>query len=432
MPNRKGYDLEEFEELAFGDSAAGITPAEWATFQSRWRTLTTKKLSGCFEFTGSAIKPKNWVGVVESDAFTLQVVPRGSKALSEPERVRLSRNIDRILRIAISGRTIQVTEADLAAGGSRFDSAVESMCDLVLMARRRKQLRRYVARTEVTSSFQGRLLFPAQAITSIRRPGAFACHWVEPNQSTPENLFLKWAIRVLRPWAGANARRRLDQCLAEFDDVSDEDGLPQYTRIRYDRLPGEYADAIRLAKSLVDGELPGLFAGTFRSRSELVFMPDVFELFVRRMTADVSSLLGLAVATKTGLSLGRWLSGPHTGKRCFEVIPDVELRPSGQSSTRLLIDAKWKWLRPESGVLGIDEGDVHQMVTYLHRFGCSQGMLVYPWLSDQASSAPAIRFETLGAVPLGITIARIPLLWEKVSEASAAIQSALMVASASP
>ena len=142
MPNRKGYDLEEFEELAFGDSAAGITPAEWATFQSRWRTLTTKKLSGCFEFTGSTIKPKNWVGVVESDAFTLQVVPRGSKALSEPQRVRLSRNIDRILRIAISGRTIQVTEADLAAGGSRFDSAVESLCDLVLMARRRKQLRR--------------------------------------------------------------------------------------------------------------------------------------------------------------------------------------------------------------------------------------------------------------------------------------------------
>ena len=78
----------------------------------------------------------------------------------------------------------------------------------------------------------------------------------------------------------------------------------EYTRIRYDRLPGEYADAIRLAKSLVDGELPGLFAGTFRSRSELVFMPDVFELFVRRMTADVSSSLGLPSQLKQGSHSG--------------------------------------------------------------------------------------------------------------------------------
>ena len=413
----KLFELDEYEDLPIGPGAAAISGSEWARFQTRWQTMTAKKLSACFEFTGSTIRPKNWVGVVATDTIVLEVSPRGAKRLDSTGRERLSSNIDQMLRIAISGPSIRLADAFLHGAGSRLDSAVESMCDRVLLARRRRVLRKYTARIEQTSAFRGRLLFPAEALNRIRRPGAFTCHWVEPNEDTADNLFLKWAMFALRASVGAAVRRRLDECLAEFDRVTNVDGMHAYKRIRFDRLPPEYVDAIRIAKSLVDGEIPDLFAGALSSRSELVFMPGIFERFVRRIAADAAARTGWMVTEKSGLPLATWESGPFAGAHCFRLIPDVEVRAPGVKASMLLLDAKWKPLRPTSHVLGVDEKDVYQMMTYLHRYNCSRGVLVYPSLTAASEDAPAVTLETRGRQPAWITIVRMPLLWEGVSDA---------------
>ena len=222
---------------------------------------------------------------------------------------------------------------------------------------------------------------------------------------------------ALRASVGAAVRRRLDECLAEFDRVTNVDGMHAYKRIRFDRLPPECVDAIRIAKSLVDGEIPDLFAGALSSRSELVFMPGIFERFVRRIAADAAARTGWIVTEKSGLPLATWESGPFAGAHCFRLIPDVEVRAPGVKASMLLLDAKWKPLRPTSHVLGVDEKDVYQMMTYLHRYNCSRGVLVYPSLTAPSEDAPAVTLETRGRHPAWITIVRMPLLWEGVSDA---------------
>jgi 5-methylcytosine-specific restriction endonuclease McrBC regulatory subunit McrC len=414
MPLPSKIELEEFEEVGVGRAATQIRPEQWEEIQVAWARSTRTRISKCFELGVGSIKPKNWIGTIAASRTVLEVVPRGAKGLSDRERTALSRNVDEMLRIGLTDRAIDLAEASLASGGSRFEPAVEMFADLTLDARHKKLIRTYRSTRETSRMLSGRLAFPAQALIELRRPGTFTGARVELHEDCHENRFLKSVALRLLPRVTGGVRRRLECVIADFDAVSDvSDVWSAYDGIRWDRLSADYREAIELGKSLLQGDVGGLLAGSLQSRSEIVYTPDLFETFVGRMTDSAARLHGLATHRKpSNTSLGSWLNGPRAGRNCFELFPDVELRRS--SKPIAVIDAKWKWLDLSSATVGMDEADVYQVATYGARLGCRAVALIYPCLaeSDPFDLAGGRLIQLAGSLaPLRVHVLAMPLLW---------------------
>jgi 5-methylcytosine-specific restriction endonuclease McrBC regulatory subunit McrC len=420
-------EREEFEQIRFGTGSDMLTPAEFSRITTIWKATTGREVDGFFEYGAGFVKPKNWVGSVAAGAVAIQVVPRGAKALSPADKALLDGNIGDMLHLAISQEAVPAGAGEVSSQGSRYEKAVEALCDLVLRARRGRVLRQYATRSELNRSLRGQLMFPGQALTEIGRPGLFLSRWVELDEDVPPNRFLKAVLLICRQRTGGWLRQRVDDVLAGFDAVSQpEEPFVELSRIRFERLPNDYIQAIHLAKSLMMGEAVGLFAGSVASRSEVVFMSPLFEAFVGKLARDVGKAIGLPAAVKErGRFFAKWESGPHAGTEAVEIVPDAELVDPESGRPVLLIDAKWKWLRPATPGLGIDADDVHQMHAYAARLNCRRAVLVYPWIGRDdpfPGGQPRLRAGRTQS-PMWVDVVCVPLMWADLDEAAARFRS---------
>ena len=89
-----------------------------------------------------------------------------------------------------------------------------------------------------------------------------------------------------------------------------------------------------------------------------------------------------------------------------EIYPDFILKKS--KKVEAILDAKYKRLEDENGKKNVSREDYFQVLTYMFRFSCDRGMLIYPYASEKekadSDSEPfylkdhdqKITFETLG------------------------------------
>lgn len=408
---------EEFSPISVGSHGA-LTPEMLLSLEKAWRLRTGKDPSKFFNYGPTSVTPKNWVGTLQTRYVRLEIVPRGALELADDDKNRLDRNLTQMLRLALGTGAVRLGEAAITHQGSLYDQSVDALCDRVLLARRRRVLREYGARTEPSKSVRGRIVFPQQSLTSVRSPGTFVSHWVELHQDVPANRFLKGALRRLRARVGLRVQRRVDECIVQFDGVeTPSDPLDELHRIRLDRIPSDYGEAISLAHDLLQGHAAGLFAGSFSAESQVIYTPDLFETFLYRLVHDVARSQNVQVLFHPkGRPLGSWDSGPFEGAEFGRMIPDIELRRLGEETPLLLIDAKWKWPKESSKGLGLDRSDVHQVMAYAARTGCTRVALVYPRMHEPpASSGHAIRIST--SQPITLTPIFLPLLWDRLEDA---------------
>lgn len=419
---RRLVTVEEFERIPVGGTTGRLTPDELLHLEKTWEARTGKGSSRFFDYGPASVAAKNWIGTLQSAKVRLEVSPPGTAALDRERKKKLDYNLSQMLRIALGVGALRLTEGGVAAESSLFDQSVNALCDRVLLARRRRIMREYGARTQPSKTIRGRIVFPDQSIAAVRRPGAFISSWVELHEDVPANRFLKGALRVLRARVGLASQRRVDEVLAQLDGVSlPSDPIDELQRIRADRLPSDYRAAIELARDLLHGHAAGLFAGSFSSESQVVYTPDLFEGFLFRVIYDIARSFGLqAMFQVSGRALGEWESGPFEGGDFVPIIPDIELRPFASDAPVLLIDAKWKWPKQSSKGLGLSRSDIHQMVAYASRIGCTRAALVYPSIGKppEASGHP-IRLST--NPPISLTTVFIPLLWDRISDLRAVL-----------
>lgn len=422
MPSDRVLEREEFERIQFGSGSDELTPAEFSRLATAWRATTGRDVSDFFEYGSGFVKPKNWVGSIAASGVTVQVVPRGAKTLTGSDKDLLDRNIGEMLHVALSQEALPTGAGEVGVRGSRYEKAVEALCDLVLRARRNRVLRQYETRSELNRSLRGQLMFPGQALSEITKPGLFLSRWVELGEDVPPNRFLKSVLGICRRRTGGWLRQRVDDVLAGFDLVGQpDDPIVELSRIRFERLPPDYVDAISLAQSLLMGEALGLFTGSAASRSEVVFMSPVFEALVGKLTRDAAEMIGLAANVKErGRFLAKWSAGPHAGTEAVEIVPDAELVDPLTGHTSLIVDAKWKWIRPAAPGLGVSADDVHQMHAYASRLNCTRAALVYPWIDRSGpfgDEPPTLRVGQPES-PVWVHIVCVPLLWDEADDVS--------------
>lgn len=406
----------------------GITNDQLEMLLANWRAITGRDPGKAFEYGQGFVKPTNWAGSLSAGEILLEVVPRGTFSLSEGERQKLDRSLGEMLHMALGTEPLSIGEGEANPNGSRFERAVEALCELVLAARRKQVLRAYRVREERNRTPKGTLRFPAQAIVALQHPGHSACRWVELSEDTAENRFLKAVLGLAERRVGGALRRRVGEALVAFEQASEApDPLLEYERIDLGRLSSEYAEAIELGKSLLEGHAAGILAGNLASRSELIFLPDLFQGFLGRVAQGFAAARGMECQLEMrGRHLSRWRTGPFAGARLVELIPDVELAQPLAAEPELILDAKWKAIAPASPGFGITASDVHQMTAYALRLGCRRIALAYPWLGERSpfGEDPVMEVES-AAGALSLTVIAVPLLWEDQGEIVAALAEKL-------
>lgn len=337
-----------------------------------------------FDLRGNQLTPKNWTGIAPGDDVQLEVSPIGSSNLAPHDREMLDRNISKMLQASITGNSMDMSDSDVAHTGERMQALLYAFCRLLSKARRRQVIRKYTPARMATRSSRGRTVFPAQVYESIRRPGYFVSEWVALDEDTAENRFIKLVLTRFRPRVSGSLRYKVDEQLCDFDNVSlSSSSDREWRRIRFDRLPREYAELMKLGKSLLDGEAPGLFSGVLNSTSEIVFTARVYEAFVLSEIQRIAEARGYKTeAQPRGRYLGKWDGGANAGRQAFELIPDMQIYRAGSQATSCVIDTKWKRLVPTSRQYGISLDDIYQVITYAARFGHKHAVLAYPWIGS--------------------------------------------------
>ncbi|MBZ9998526.1 MULTISPECIES: McrC family protein [unclassified Mesorhizobium] len=380
--SRRTIKCEEWEPVRIGVPGAPLSFVELEQIFKNWKARTGTDPASYFDLRGNTLVPKNWSGVAPGDDVQLEVAPIGSSSLGSEERVALDRNISLMLQANLTGGSMELAEGDVTQAGERLHALLLAFCRLLAKARRRQVIRKYAPTRMTTRCLRGRTVFPAQAFESIRRPGHFVSEWVALDEDTPENRFIKAVLAKFRPRVSGSVRYKLDELLCDFDNVSlVSSPESEWRRIRADRLPREYVVLLKLGKALLDGEAPGLFSGLANAATEIVFTARVYEAFLASVITRVAESHGYrAQRQPRGQYFGKWSDGAHSGRRAFELIPDIQLCRDGANPVSVVIDTKWKRLVPTSAQYGISLDDIYQVVTYAARFGHTHAILAYPWI----------------------------------------------------
>jgi 5-methylcytosine-specific restriction enzyme subunit McrC len=419
------YAVEEYQPIPVGPS--GLSATDVDLLEGSWHSITGENPANFFEFGRHAVRTKGWVGTVSIGPLTLAVSPKGSNRLDAADRKRLELNLDRMLELALKAEIPAGISDVTSEGGSRFDRLAEFFCDSVAEARARSRLRKYAIHEESVDRCRGHIMFPQQALLEVRRPGLFQTRWVELTDDRPENRYIKAAARECQIRTSGRVRRRVDELVAQLDQVADVPvRVSDYDELLDSRLTSDYVRALSAGHDILAGQISGIFAGSTEGRSEVLMTSPLFQSFVGTIVRRIAQGRGWRVipAGQPSQYLAKWEDGPIAGKQCFRLIPDFNVGRTEAGTTVGLFDAKWKQIDLAKPTLGIDEGDLYQVVTYGVRFACSCGVLVYPWLGSRTSLPDVRTLSVVGSSPMRIVIALVPLLWERISDVTSALDSA--------
>lgn len=414
-PIRRVVQCEEWNRIDVGEAGAPISFDEVGEIFKFWRMHTGTDPGAYFDFRGNKLIPRNWTGVAPGENVQIEVLPVGALGLSPSLRQVLDQNISLMLQTCFAGSSLDLGESNLGQYGQRVEVLLASMCGKLEKARRRQIIRQYTPARMRTRFPRGRIVFPRQVYEHIRRPGYFYSEWVSLDEDTAENRFIKAALVRSRPTASGSLRCIIDKLLCDLGSVTVPSAPAQeWRRIRFDRLSKDYIDVLKLAKSLIDDEMPGIFSGLTNASSEVVFTARVFEQFIGNEIGRIASSHGYMVEKQSrGKYLGKWTQGTFRGENVFEVIPDIQLRCYQESRLSCVIDTKWKRLYPNSRQFGVGIDDIYQILSYAIRFGHKQGVLVYPWVAKGTPVGDPLSVPMVvsgGNVSMRVYIAFVPML----------------------
>ena len=315
------------------------------------------------------------MGVLAVPCATIEVLP---KITGEgPAGVRAA--LTRMLSVAWG---LKVADSEPAMLSTQRKDLLEVLirlfADRLLVAVRRGLPHRYRSKEDDLTYLRGSLDIKRQFTRHAARSETLACRFEELSVDTPLNRVLKAAVARLAFTSRSDANmRKLGELLARFDLVG-ETPHPNQERVRLDRTNDAFHRLYGLARRLLGGEWQNTATGRSEGFALLFPMNDLFEEFIGR-----SMKIALAPRAVSLQDTGRHsLEGRR--ERLFALRPDIVVDGG------IVIDTKWKQLRPEERTLGVAQADVYQMLAYGRAYEARRLVLLYPW-HDSLARRPILR-----------------------------------------
>jgi 5-methylcytosine-specific restriction enzyme subunit McrC len=242
----------------------------------------------------------------------------------------------------------------------------------------RQNLRKnYINCRENTRFLRGKLLIGEQIKRNFIHKERFYCEYDIFTEDILLNRILKCTCFLLyNITRNTQAKNNLWWVLFLMDRVRLTNILPHhFERLRLTRLGEGYRDIIALCEIFLRHSTVDITRGQVPAFSYMFNMNDLFEEFCYRFLRRYgdSEEMGLA-----GCDI--WHERPRyklfRKPEKFEMRPDITI--SDNEKFKFIIDTKYKPLDNKKDHCGIDRNDFYQMYTYLKKYDCKEGILLYP------------------------------------------------------
>jgi 5-methylcytosine-specific restriction enzyme subunit McrC len=225
--------------------------------------------------------------------------------------------------------------------------------------------RSYVESQDNLHFLRGRINFAEDLRQNLISRHRVHCTYADFTWDIEENQVLRQVAHLLSGWnfdADLRLRlSRLDRALTEVMPVT----LPAsaVSRFRYNRFNEDYRHSHQLCRLFLEGASLSEHFGLWDSRTFLVDMNMLFELFVTEILKKRAAG-GLEVSAQVDLSLAE--------KNCIPIRPDILIKERGK--TIVVADCKYKRIEAET----LNNHDYYQVLAYCTATAAPRGLIIYP------------------------------------------------------
>lgn len=314
------------------------------------------------------LKAGQVVGVLTTPSATVEILP---KIDAEDDR-SLRQSLVRMLAVA---RKLPIADHDLAPLEIQHENLLEVLIRIfsnrLHSAIRRGLPHRYIDHEDDLPRLKGKLNVKRQFSRNAVRPDRLACAFDEFSPDTPLNRVLKAAVVLLVAVSkSASNQRKLIESLARFDAVSDSPD-PLRERVMLDRTNRTFHQLYEMTRLLLAGDWQSTTTGRVEGFSLLFPMNELFEEYIGRSLKFALPSMNVVLQQQSHHAIN------SPGKR-FNLMPDIVV------DGNVIIDTKWKRLRPESEKrhFGVEQDDIYQLLAYARAYSAKRVILLYPWHRD--------------------------------------------------
>ena len=312
----------------------------------------------------SRLKARQVVGVLAIPGRTVEILP---KIDGEDHAVRMA--LVHMLDVAWD---LRVADGEIAALATQrlnlLELLIRLFADRLRAALRSGLPRRYLAREEDLPLLRGRLDVIRQTTHLAVRPDRLACRFDELSEDTPLNRVLKAAVKRLADRARTAANvRSLAELAARFESVGDSPA-PLDEQVRLDRTNAAFHSLYLLACLFLRGDWQSTASGGQPGFALLFPMNDLFEKFVGRSLKRALAPRRVSLQDSSHYALE---------EKLFALYPDAVI-----DNGAVVLDTKWKRLKPDKENLGVEQADVYQMLAYGRAYEAKRLILLYPWSEE--------------------------------------------------
>lgn len=303
------------------------------------------------------------VGVLEVPGASVEILPKIDGPCGAVRKA--------LVHMLAEIHDLPVADSELARLSVQNRSFLEILiavfADRLLAAVRRGLPHRYRHRQDDLPLLRGKLDIRRQTARHLLRADLLACTFDELSADTPLNRVLKAAVVRLGSIARHTANiRKLSELSARLKFVGTNPD-PLREPVALDRTNIAFHRLYVWARLLLTSDWQSTTSGGNEGVALLFPMNDLFEAFVGR---SMKAALGPRSVR---------LQYPGRYALTSQGSPVFALRPDIVVDGDIVIDTKWKELRPDDSVAGVDRSDVYQMLAYARAYEARRLVLLYPW-----------------------------------------------------
>ena len=344
------------------------------------------------ELRWGEIRTLNYVGVIKAGDITIEILPKFLKKGEENElgdinklREKVAKNLLKMLEYTQALRIREIDYASLEkVEHDFFEIFVYLFAKSLLSFLKVKQNFEYVRKWEELRFVKGRIDFARY--TNPAKLHIIPCIHYERSMDNLINRTLKYACHLLsRKTKSPENYRLLRRIMEILDGVTLTPVTPQdIDKITFNRLNIDFKPFIELCRLILERSTLTLQASKIETFSLVIPMEKLFEEFVAEVISrerlhkeifgeNAELLIPRRSKIRYYLAEKSYRDGT---KNLFEIVPDIAIKVDDEF--RLIIDTKYKLIKPESAKFGVSSQDAYQIYAYCKVLGAKKALLLYP------------------------------------------------------
>jgi 5-methylcytosine-specific restriction enzyme subunit McrC len=324
------------------------------------------------------IKVRQFVGLVSLGARSIEVLPKIESPAGDASTTVVRHNLLHMLLAAFDINIHIPGAVDAEVGRADWlDAFIQAFCAQLAEQVRFGLIKQYRVEEDDLAQLRGNLLVEEQLRRNFIHQERIACEFDELDEDHLLNQVFKASLTRMLPFARSVAgQRAVRQLVVSFDGVSSRSSASRWWRhVSLNRLSARFQPALQMAQLFLDGLGPDVKHGGNGSFALLFDMNDLFESYVGKEMRRCTRASALQVQLQHSKHQLIW--DPVGKASLFALRPDIVAFSDGHAVC--IADTKWKRLEVAERKMGVNQGDLYQMLAYADRYACDSILLIYPY-----------------------------------------------------